>query len=490
MESTRQHSRPRGKIGDRITIAARLFFAVLASFPLAGAAGAQEEIPGIGACREITVDPAHRLRSVVAPDTVDTLERQRFDWLRSDGVRAELELADAQVQSVKGLQRRLGAIDRYRREIVLSSMRDEDPAKRSAIGKKMTDECEGLRRDIEEVLLPAQSRRLSQLRNRKTVLELGLEEALIDELPARINLNEEESEKLRLCFNELRVSSETERLKHHQQLAEDVRRVLTKRQREWLAAEVGEVERYLAPSLEVLYCQMRQEAPQIDPSDTSLEELTKVPEHYRMNFTGALEPWDERGRDRFKRFRSMCFDGAYGDLEFVRSQIAAAAMPSGELLRELSLLRGKMAQYKQQVLDGTLAFEKSTQLADIAIDEFTKWRLDEFVGELVPHQRAELDRMILRRLIAVRGLPACLRDGSLGKALEVTDDQRSQIAKVASQRAESIDRAARLMETKIWSEVKMRMDEDSQGKLDELIGSMSPNLTGCPDLLLRRASDE
>lgn len=457
---------------------------------LAAAASAQEVAPGIGACREITVDSAHRLRSVVAPDTVDTLERQRFDWLRSDGVRAELELADAQVQSLKGLQRRLGALDRYRREIVLSSWRDEDPAKRLAIGSKMTEECEALKRDIEEVLLPAQLRRLSQLQSRKTVLELGLEEALIADLPGRINLNEEELEKVRTCLDELRASTEAERVKHCQQLIDDVWRVLTKRQREWMAAEIGEVNQFFAPSLEVLSFQTRQEAPQFDPSETSVEELVKAPEYYRMNFMGALEPWDERGHDRFKLFRSMCFDGEYGDLEFVKSQIAAAATSSGEFLRELSLLRGKMAQYKQQVLDGTLSFEKSTQLACIATDEITKWRLDEFVGELVPHQRAELDRMILRRLIAVRGLPACLRDGNLGKALEVTDDQRKQIANVASQRAESIDRAARLMETKIWSEVKVRMDEESKGKLDELIGSMSPNLTGCPDLLLRRVSDD
>jgi hypothetical protein len=202
-----------------------------------------------------------------------------------------------------------------------------------------------------------------------------------------------------------------------------------------------------------------------------------------------MSPPDHGGRDRFRSFCDVCYERTYGDLEIVKPQIMDTASPSVESLRQEALLRGKMEEWKQQALAGTLPIEKFTELAKSGAQDLSRWKVDEFVGVLLPHQRTELDRVVLRRLIATRGLHSCLVDGTLGSVLELTENQKKQFTVLASTRATELERTARALETRIWAELKEAMGAQSAMKLNDLIGPMSPNLSGCPDLLLRQADN-
>jgi hypothetical protein len=451
---------------------------------------AQDSSPEIGACNEVGVDHLHRLQVKRRPDTVDVLERERFRGLLSEAARAGLDLTGEQVESLKRLERRLAAIDRRWEELQWIALRGEPDERRAAAVKEISDEREALQRDINDVLLPAQQSRLVQLQARKAILESGIEDALVGDLTVRLNLDESSLESVRGKLGELRTYLDTTRNEQQEILVTEIVRLLSRKQREALAAHVGDVQRYLAPSFELMVWQSRQERVKDVERKSSIEELLESPEWFRMDLSGALYAADHKGRDRFPPFSRLCYERAYGDLEIVKPQIMDTASPSAESLRQEALLRGKLEEWKQQVLAGQLPIEKFTELAQSGTKDLSRWRVEELVGAFLAHQRTELDRVVLRRSIGVRGLHSCLVDGTLGNVLELTGNQKKQIADLASTRAGELEKTARMLETKIWDELEKAMGDESAAKLNELIGPMSSNLAGCPDLLLRRPFDQ
>jgi hypothetical protein len=238
----------------------------------------QEGSSEIGACHEVSVNHLHHLQVLLRPQTVDVLERERFGGLLSDAARAELDLTNEQVELLRRLERRLAAIDRHRIELLWIALRDEVEERRTGAIKEISDERAALSRDIDDVLLPAQRNRLAQLEARKAILECGVEQALFADLPVRLSLDESSREMIRAKLGELRTHIHKQRLEQQDQLVKEVARVLSSKQRASLAATVGDIPRFLAPSLELLVWQVRQTPEEAPPRESSIAELLESPE--------------------------------------------------------------------------------------------------------------------------------------------------------------------------------------------------------------------
>jgi hypothetical protein len=454
------------------------------------AAHAREGDTEIGAYNEVSVDYSHQLQVSLRPQTVDVLERERFRELLSDAVRAELDVTTDQFEALKRLERRLAAIDRRHVELLWIALRGEPDERRTATITKISDEREGLQHDIDDILLPSQKNRLKQLDARKAIFESGVEAALLRTFAGKLNLDDVAAENVRAKLREFRADLNERRIEEYERGVNHVVGLLSAKQRESLAAQVGDVRQFLAPSLELLIWQAEQEPAKDRAWESSIAELLESPEHFRVDLLGSIHEADHRARDRFVPFSSMCYESAYGDLEIVKPQVMETAAPSGESIRQEDLLRGKLEQWKQDTVAGRLSIEKFTELANSGSHDLSRWRVDEFVGILLPHQRAELDRVVLRRLIAVRGLNNCCVDGTLGRILKLTENQKKQISDLGVSRAKDLQKTARSLETRIWAEVKQTIGPESAELLNDLIGPISSNMPGCPDLLLRRPRGE
>lgn len=101
----------------------------------------------------------------------------------------------------------------------------------------------------------------------------------------------------------------------------------------------------------------------------------------------------------------------------------------------------------------------------------------------IPEEQANLtEKVLLRRLVALRGLPACLTDGALARRLAMTDEQKEILNRHRSEGRERMEQLNRQLEDRWWQALAAGCDARQQATLKQLVGDPPRALLGMPEL--------
>jgi hypothetical protein len=408
-------------------------------------------------------------------------------WILSDGVSNELLLQDEQRRRIAEINGRAKRIGLLQIELVKLSLQVSEGEQITECASKLRNEFDSIERDLAGVLLPSQRVRLVQLRRRQLIAQLGLEASLYTEFSEKIGADEFGRAKLRDVIKLLRAEAEKVRTAENRKLVDGASRILSADQRKHLQEAIGQPDLYCAPSIEMLVWQAQQAGvaePNVDPPDT-INSLMRASVPWYVNLDGTVSPSFFYPHGAFTGFFEFCDGQFYGDIELIASQLTEIAAPTADFTRERRSTQVRIEALRNDWLAGKIEYKEYEMPTRVLQTGIERWRINRFIEGLLPHQRPELDRMMRRRWIALRGLHSYLVHGIFPDAPVLSDDQKRRVIELTETQVDSLGRAARTLEDKIWAAIKEAVGAEGTSKIEDIIGPRSSHLAPCPDLLLQ-----
>jgi Spy/CpxP family protein refolding chaperone len=154
--------------------------------------------------------------------------------LQNDDVRTELGLVDDQVEKIRGIGEKM----REEMRSMFSGFRDlgddERRAKFEEMRTKMEDRAKEVQKEMDEILLPHQSKRLKQIGRQLRSRQGGSNGISPDAVATELKLSDEQKEKLREKAQEVEKKLREKVAKMRKEAEDDLLSVLTPEQRaEW-----------------------------------------------------------------------------------------------------------------------------------------------------------------------------------------------------------------------------------------------------------------
>lgn len=161
------------------------------------------------------------------------------DLLRSEQVRAELEIVDDQLEDIQSIEREI----RDEMRSMFQGMRDMSPEERRERMESMRGEMEEIRASINEqvkdVLLPHQFERLEQIQVQQQVARQGMGGALSGALAEKLGITEEQQEQMAAKARELQAEIQEKTAQLRQEAQDELLGMLTSEQRAKIEEMMG-----------------------------------------------------------------------------------------------------------------------------------------------------------------------------------------------------------------------------------------------------------
>jgi hypothetical protein len=429
----------------------------------------------------VYLNPAHRLSRVAASkdlsEVMPSVSNQ--SWMGQGAVIERLGLTTEQKQQVDLLQERSQKLLQDWSDLIMvelpqlqASQRDIPTATRrfdteQFIVEKRVDLFElrsaEIRTEIAQILSARQLRILSQYENRGMLLQYGADQGFRKALGAELALSQADNERVKTACGIVskEVIARTQVLAQRQ--FKETLQCLTVEQVEQLQSLLGDWKELIQPLPELLVFQLRQ----VERSEAQ-----------------ALDTVAE-----WRRYEREWAPNSVGELEELRELFPAS--PAALLLVATTPVYGKVTQW------GTVPTEEalkkfndllSPSTRDSALGRLAKEELRRdlttVLEPLTQEQRGELEVVLLRRLVALRGIDTTLLKGNLGRKLALTESQRERIATLATQHIEESTRESYALEQEVWDAILQELSPQQSERIrEQYVGSLEGS-AGAPVLLL------
>ena len=338
------------------------------------------------------------------------------------------------------------------------------------------------------MLLPFQWRRLRQLQTRNVIREWGLELCLRGRFGKGLELTDAQIGKIVEDLKKCRLEALEARMKQNEEIVEEVLDVLTAKQQMVLKTIIGNLQKFMTPSLELMVFQMGDASESKAKFASNLEELRRSSRGFYLRPDGSLMVHKANAAMALDGFIWLCNGKYYGDAEFVSFQHVAILTPDQTEEQKRKELIARMEEIQEKLTSGEVSLEDGMPQMLKVYEEFGDWRFSRFLGKLekefLPDQLDLVKVIILRRLISQRGIHACLINGELGKILKVTKGQTRRLRDAAGNRKEKLADLCRQLEESTWNKVKQHLDPKQKSELAKSIGTQPKKLSAAPEFLL------
>ena len=437
----------------------------------------------------LQLGPDHCVYRRPAPDVRRKRSSPVLELLTDPLITQELDVTPPQQQELVKLKLRYNKLEQFAIDSAVGKLLGEDRGSKGAIERNIDEVVQGIEKDLADILVPHQVIRLQQISFRYSVLSKGIAAALQGSLGVQLNIDEAGQRVIRDQWQ--RLASECSEMGQRESKAVVVHclNVLDERQRKLLAELVGDVNRYGTPSVEILAKQLSSEA-----IDSAIENdlLTEyvfysagwvVNASGRLQRDGALTIGDGYLFLGWMLIKSPVDKQYYGNIPLIDvAWELATNEANAESQAEVRRLADSIDALRMQVAAGELTVDAYLKRVTRLHLQLTTDMIRRVVAK-IPEEQANLTEMVLlRRLIALRGLPACLTDGALARRLATTDEQKEILNRHRGEGRERMEQLNRQLEDRWWQALAAGCDARQQATLKQLVGDPPRALLGMPEL--------
>jgi hypothetical protein len=436
----------------------------------------------------VYLNPAHRLARVATSKDLSEIiiSISNQGWITQERALTRLGLTVEQQQQLSSVQERAARLVQDWSDLILIDLPQLQASQRPTTPHSASFDTEQfvlekrvelfelrsaeIRAEVGKILSPIQLRMLSQYENRSALLQYGAEQALQGVLGIELALSPTDHERIKAVCQSLsgEVIARTERLTRRQ--GDETFACLTAQQVEQIRSLLGDWTSLAQPLPELLVLQLRE----VEKGDTQALDLVAEWGRYERGWAA----------------------NSLGDLE--RLQSASFASPSALLQLATTPLYGRVPQWGAAPTEDVLTkfnewlvpvtsddsgAQRGAVLGRLAKEELQR-DLTTVLEPLTEVQREQLEVVLLRRLVALRGLVTSCLNGNLGKKLALTESQREQVRALAAKHLDEVISESYALEQEIWEAVLKELSPQQSSCIREQCAISLEDSAGAPVLLL------
>lgn len=133
---------------------------------------------------------------------------------------------------------------------------------------------------------------------------------------------------------------------------------------------------------------------------------------------------------------------------------------------------------------GELALQQAQKMFEERNDGHNRKRLEVSLDILSQSQKLQLETVLMRRIIATKGLHRSLVDGLLGRKLGLSHDQISNIRELAKTHLVEVVEESQSLERKVWSWVTDELSSEQAKVIQDQLVIALEHTPGAPSLLI------
>lgn len=423
------------------------------------------------------------------------LGMNQLSCLTPSEVNDELDLVGFQREELAALSKRTEALmDDWVKLFVreterlqpgrLENLSDAERAELEAILRPLDDEGKAIQAELAKVLLPHQRKTLDRFSRRFELLRKGAASTLDSLLVGELSLAPADRNRLRETLTERagELAESIQKTLHRQ--SGEVLKLLDENQKQILEDVAGSMDGLSLPSFELAALQLKQVPEQQTSDGDLLDEWRSVMVYWEITPEGGLRgvtnvlPWAPHN------LLMLAASERYGPMDSWGEMTLDWARENLETWLPREDINEGMNEVMQAFQRGELTRQQVQEMMQQRSGEFMQKRLRECVRVLTPAQSNQLETVLIRRLIASRGLHSSLVDGKLGRRLSLSNEQATALRELAKKHLEEVVNESQAWERKVWDWIVEGLSPE-QGKLvREEIAVKLEQLPGAPSLLL------
>ncbi len=468
--------------------------------------------------------PEHQLERTPVPQSMrDTLMALGdMQWADQQEISEELELADFQKRELKEVMKRASDLidDWYtvltnNSGVLRGSRASIDSMTRESLELKLQqleERKESLRKDMDKILLPHQWETLHTFGNRYLFLRQGATVAskyALSEDNEKVGQRETddgrnpdsreivqggltpgELESIRAVLLEKQDALREQTTKSLIAQAEAVLMLLNDEQRAEFLRLVGSPDELIIPLMELAVFQLQQLEGAHGEYVDLITEWESCEKFWEIAPSGRLEPSQSLRPASAHQLLGIAKNHLYGGMTYWGEYPINLAMTDmSQWLPDVNFTEG-VDELREAFQLKLLSFQEYRDKVREVLNENSRKHLDGAFSPLTDIQKRELDSVLFRRLISMRGLHASMLNGNLGKKLKVTNSQRQQIRQQVESDLQDLVAESQEAERDIWKSIlKQLPDKKAKQIRSEFVVSID-NIPGAPALVILAFDDK
>ena len=400
----------------------------------------------------------------------------------------ELEIVPDQERDLRRLR---GRMLKWREKATTSLLRlmSGDPKARATAGAmvaELEEERNTLVKDAKEILLPFQVRRIEELRCRHAILVSGWNADVIEKQFSEVAF---EGGELRRAIGAVAGQKESlsqDFTRDYAELMEKTRETMGAGQWQRLVMLVGEPAKWVAPSYGIVVSQLDDVGRRVSRSSDVVRECAESASGFQSDISGAVTLAKYGSAAGVLLLAILPESDRYGNLRGLPG--------TGELVtpQEMELQKKQLEEKARRAMD--LYQAGASQVEDLLKDfqeilaDYSVWALEKQLKALDAESRAEYVRALRRRTVEQRGLHWCLVHGELGRAVGLSDSERTRLKELARDELSKWVAASRRQEDRLWSLFLAELSFGHRQQCKQKLGKSPHELPGLPMLSLAPAA--
>lgn len=425
----------------------------------------------------------------------------QLEWATQTKMGDEIELVAFQRQECSQLQKRVDELsDKWATQLLkefkalgldrgqtLTQLGETERAKLEAKLNEFENERLSIQAQFDKVLLPHQQRVLDKFCLRFELLRKGATVALEPLLEGELGLSTADRERVRDALKkrvpELNAAAITLISKQN----EEILKLLNQDQREIFTEKVGSLDNLCLPVLELAALQLAELPEEATTYQDILDEWSSIPLSCGIRPTGELENastrglWDAAPNILLAIVASPPYRPmeSWGDMS-----VTYARANLNEWLPHVEYPADELEKIRAAYQRGEITLQQTKDMFEERHDEYNRKRLEVSLDILSQSQKLQLETVLMRRILATKGLHRSLVDGLLGRKLGLSHDQISDIRELAKTHREEVIEKSQSLESKVWSWIADELSNEQAKLIQDQFVIALEHTPGAPFLLV------
>ena len=407
-------------------------------------------------------------------------ETDDFRFLENEGVRLELDTSDEQIKRIEESVREA----REAQKGYLDELKSDRESLPEDLIKQANDLADRTDKELRDILLPHQRKRLAELQFRYELISAGMPGFVRGKLGDDLEMDNRARLKIIKARNDIHNKMKPAILEKCVEALNELIAVCDQGQQDELKKYLKGHEASIAPSIEFLIFQLGYESKHNVPIN-QFDELNSN-NRFWLQCDGQLAVDDSVGGfgPEIASLIDACLSNQYADFEIAQHQRDEYYQFDADFDAAVKKAEATEREMTKSLLKGTVAEEKLNEQFRELEREMHQAYLKRFEKVLLPVQRETLDVVFIRRALAKRGLLASLLDGTLSEKLEITSAQKTKLSAKAREVRKKLIEQSREFEEQVLQEFEPAFSKEDYQAFRDRIGKPIKNIPGSPTFIL------